>query len=121
MIIVAWILGTPLFSTAEVAGESTTDFNGIVSLMIFWGMLELGVAMIAVCLPTMRPMFKGMGVESMLRSLRSFMSLSEGSRATGASHGSDPKDSATHELNTIQKRTDVSITSSSSENDRKYP
>ena len=38
-------------------------------------MLELGVGVVAICLPALRPIFRGKSVEGMLRSLRSFVSL----------------------------------------------
>lgn len=58
MAIVAEVLGTPLFTVTSVAGELDTDFMGIVSLLLFWAMLELGVAMVAICLPTFGPLLK---------------------------------------------------------------
>ena len=42
---------------------------------MFWGMLEMGVAMIAVCLPTLRLLFHGFSPESFIRSLRSALTL----------------------------------------------
>ena len=51
---------------------------------MFWGMLEMGVALIAVCLPTLRPLFHGWSPESIIRSFRSALSLgSVGSRKRG--------------------------------------
>ena len=85
-------------------GLPDTDDLGIVSLLLFWGMVELGVGMIAICLPTFRPIFKGWSPESIVRSVRSIISLrsvsshhSGGSKRSGASrlkndangHGSD--------------------------------
>ena len=48
-------------------------------------MVELGVGMIAICLPTLRPLFHGWSPESIISSIRSALSLrslhSGGSRA----------------------------------------
>lgn len=38
-------------------------------------MIELGVGMIAICLPTLRPLFRGWSPESIIRSIRSALSL----------------------------------------------
>ena len=38
-------------------------------------MVELGVGMIAICLPTLRPLFRGWSPESIIRSIRSALSL----------------------------------------------
>ena len=38
-------------------------------------MLELGVGMIAICLPTLRPLFRDWSPESLIRSIRSALSL----------------------------------------------
>ena len=43
--------------------------------MMFWGYLETGVAIIAACLPMLRPLFKSWSVESVIRSIRSAISL----------------------------------------------
>ena len=69
------------------AGEDT----GVVSLLLFWGMLELGVGMIAICLPTLRPLFAGWSPESIIRSIRSAIFLrsvhSGGSKGSKGSTG----------------------------------
>ena len=48
---------------------------GIVSILMFWGMLEIGIAMVAACLPVLRPLFQGWSPESIIRSFRSQISL----------------------------------------------
>ena len=58
-----------------MAGLLATDDIGVVSLLLFWGMVELGVGIIAICLPTLRPLFRGFSPESILRSIRSALSL----------------------------------------------
>ena len=42
---------------------------------MFWGMLEIGIAMVAACLPVLRPLFQGWSPESIIRSFRSQISL----------------------------------------------
>lgn len=44
---------------------------GVASILLFWGMMEMGVGMIAVCLPTLRPFFRNWSLESIVRSFRS--------------------------------------------------
>ena len=59
---------------------------GVVSILLFWAMMEMGVAMIAVCLPTLRPLFRNWSLESIIRSVRSVVSL----RSMGSSRRSPP-------------------------------
>lgn len=115
MIIVGDELGTPIMSVPSIFGESTSDFTGIVSLLIFWGMLELGVGMVAVCLPTMRPMLRGASVESMMRSLRSFISLPGTSRGGSGTHESERENIPLDERDKIKKKVEYSVTSSLSD------
>lgn len=79
--IFAEILGPALFSQSDVAGVSTSDSIGIISILMFWGMLEMGVAMVAVCLPTLRPLFHGWSPERILHSFLSVLSLSSRSKS----------------------------------------
>lgn len=65
---------------------------------MFWGMLEMGVAMIAVCLPTLRPLFHGWSPESIMRSFRSALSLrSVGSRKRSYPSTTNPRERAESE------------------------
>ena len=57
-------------------GIPTTDHSGLVSLGIFWSLLEIGVAVPVACLPTLRPLFRGFSLESVISGLRSMISLS---------------------------------------------
>ncbi|CAK3814333.1 Hypothetical predicted protein [Lecanosticta acicola] len=116
MVIVAWILGTPLLTEAKLAGLPSSDFMGIVSLMVFWGMLELGVGMIAICLPTLRPLLKGANVQYMMYSLRSLISLNGGAGREGSrSDGSFRKESEDSEQGrAIEKHFEYSVTSTTS-------
>lgn len=80
------ILGPALFSHAEVGGVPSDDDVGIVSILMFWGMLEVGIAMIAACLPVLRPLFQGWSPESIIRSFRSQISLRSSGSGNKASH-----------------------------------
>lgn len=58
-------------------------------------MVELGVGMIAICLPTLRPLFRGWSPESIIRSIRSALSLRSlysGGSGTKKSAGRSAKD-----------------------------
>lgn len=48
---------------------------GIVSLLMFWSMLEMGVGMIAVCLPTLRALFLDWSPKSNIHTFRSSLPL----------------------------------------------
>lgn len=60
---------------------------------MFWGMMEMGVAMIAICLPTLRPLFRSWSLESIVRSVRSAISL--GSLGSGHKSSLAAKEIAT--------------------------
>ena len=49
--------------------------TGVVSLVLFWAMIQMGVAVVVASLPTLRPLFHGVSVESVVRSIRSAVSL----------------------------------------------
>ena len=66
--------------------ETSLILLGVVSILLFWAMMEMGVAMIAVCLPTLRPLFRNWSLESIIRSVRSAVSL----RSMGSSRTSPP-------------------------------
>jgi hypothetical protein len=73
-----------VLASSTVAGLPSTDDIGVVSLLLFWGMVELGVGMIAICLPILRPLFAGWSVEKIVQSVRSAISL----RSLGSHQGS---------------------------------
>lgn len=52
---------------------------------MFWGMLEIGIAMVAACLPVLRPLFHGWSPESIIRTFRSQISLRSSGSANKAS------------------------------------
>ena len=84
-----------VLANARVAGLLATDDIGVVSLLLFWGMLELGVGMIAICLPTLRPLFRDWSPESIMRSIRSALSLHSihsGGGSPGRSTGRSAKE-----------------------------
>ena len=83
----------PVLKNATVAGLPATDDIGVVSLWLFCGMIELGVGMIAICLPLLRPLFAGWSAESIIRSLRSRLSLRSVTSSHSGKHGADRLDS----------------------------
>lgn len=99
-----------VFSQAKVGGVPSDDDigvlqlfqavgsllirTGIVSILMFWGMLEIGIAMVAACLPVLRPLFQGWSPESIIRSFRSQISLrsiGSGNKASLNPKGSAPR------------------------------
>ena len=46
-----------------------------VSLIMFWSILEGGTAVVAACLPTMKSILKDLSSQSLLRNIRSTLSL----------------------------------------------
>lgn len=59
----------------EVHDMLTTP-PAVVGLILFWPMVQMGVALVAACLPTLRPLFHGVSPESVIQSIRSNLSLS---------------------------------------------
>ena len=72
---------------------------------MFLGMLEMGVGMIAVCLPTLRPLFHGWSPMSIIRSFRSALSLdSVGSKKrTFRSSAANPRGRAESEISLAER------------------
>lgn len=60
---------------------------GVATNVVVWSQVEAGVAVLAACLPTLRPLLFGHAAESLIRSIRSLLSLS--SRQSSKRHGSD--------------------------------
>lgn len=56
--------------------EMLTTSPAVVGLILFWPMIQMGVALVAACLPTLRPLFHGLSPESVIQSVRSNLSLS---------------------------------------------
>lgn len=56
--------------------DTLTTAPAVVGLMLFWPMVQMGVALVAACLPTLRPLFDGFSPESVIQSIRSTLSLS---------------------------------------------
>ncbi|KAG8527122.1 uncharacterized protein KY384_008551 [Bacidia gigantensis] len=76
MIVFAQILGAGHTQVVlRILGVTTLDDMAVVSLILFWPMLEMGVAIVAICLPTLRPLLHSVSLESMVRSVRSKLSI----------------------------------------------
>ena len=61
----------------------------VVGAILFWSMVEDNAALIAACLPTMRFLVKHGSLETMIRSVRSKLSLASG---RGSSKGGSSRD-----------------------------
>ncbi|RAK70970.1 uncharacterized protein BO72DRAFT_502358 [Aspergillus fijiensis CBS 313.89] len=75
MSLFARILGPKLLSTQTVGGVSSTDDIGIVSILMFWGTLETGVAIVAICLPILYRIVRDVSPGARLHSLLTFRQL----------------------------------------------
>lgn len=71
-------------STRHIMGLPSYDVVGIISAELFWTMIETGVAVIAACLPTLRPLSFLSTFGATFSGLRSFISFRSG---TGQSKG----------------------------------
>jgi hypothetical protein len=100
MAVFAQFLSPDLFKKKTIAGVSTTDAVGVVSLLEFWGVVEIGVGMVACCLPTLRLLFKGFSTESVLLNIRNVLSL-----------GSDTSRGNSKEYRTAESETSVAASS----------
>jgi len=58
---------------------------GVVSVILFWAMMQMGIAVTVACLPTLRPLFHGFSPESIIHSIRSRVSL-QSLRGKGSDH-----------------------------------
>ncbi|KAL8760592.1 MAG: hypothetical protein Q9184_003224 [Pyrenodesmia sp. 2 TL-2023] len=86
LVVFAQILGAGHTQVVLVIlGVTILDNMTVVSLILFWPMVQMGIALITACLPTFRPLFHGASTESIVRSVRSklsLQSLSRGGRST---------------------------------------
>lgn len=65
------------FTSVSYEGhDMLTTTPAVVGLILFWPMIQMGVALVAACLPTLRPLFHGVSPESVIQSIRSNFSLS---------------------------------------------
>lgn len=78
-----------VLSQAEVAGVAADDVMGmcipflgcllngagVITVLMFWDMLEIGVAMVAACLPVLRPLLRAWSPESIVNRSRSAVAL----------------------------------------------
>ncbi|OOF98335.1 hypothetical protein ASPCADRAFT_205578 [Aspergillus carbonarius ITEM 5010] len=101
MALFASILGPKLFSEKTVGGVSSSDDIGIVSILMFWGMLEIGIAIVAICLPIIYRLARDASPRNFLSSLLSLSPL-RGSKnsKTGASF----TDFGSHQVQRSQPR-----------------
>ncbi|KAL2853585.1 hypothetical protein BJX68DRAFT_265052 [Aspergillus pseudodeflectus] len=82
----AALLGPTLFSSPTVAGFPTHDDTGIVSSHIFWSMLEVGIASIAVSLPVLYSLRRRWSLRGVFEYFQSLVSLTRRSGASDDRH-----------------------------------
>lgn len=56
------------------------DLRGLITNILIWGQVEASIAVVAACLPTLRPLFHGKSPESLIGSIRSMLSLNSTGR-----------------------------------------
>ncbi|CAD6445428.1 d50c81d9-2706-463f-b1d0-bde9585233ce [Sclerotinia trifoliorum] len=61
--------------TQSVTFGQDFDINQTNSTIFYWNMVEAGIALIACCLPTLKPLMSGQGIGSAIASIRSVISL----------------------------------------------
>ncbi|KAF1955639.1 hypothetical protein CC80DRAFT_415320 [Byssothecium circinans] len=54
----------------------------LITTMLFWSMLEINLGIVAICLPTLRPIFQHKSVESVINSVRGRVSIKSRSNET---------------------------------------
>ncbi|KAI8965299.1 hypothetical protein F5Y11DRAFT_313576 [Daldinia sp. FL1419] len=64
------------YQNADGIGHLTTE--------IYWSMIEMGISVVAACLPTLSPLFSKVSLESMVRSVRSIVSLESFTRSVSS-------------------------------------
>ncbi|KAF2091928.1 hypothetical protein K490DRAFT_31211 [Saccharata proteae CBS 121410] len=81
-----------------IMGLPIYDIQGISSAALFWTMVETGVAVIASCLPTLRPVLSVTAFSNVLSSLRSFLSARYSGSRTGTRVYTDEESGHTSEI-----------------------
>lgn len=68
---------------------SKLDSADYIAQTTYWTLIEASLAIISACLPTLRPLFQGFSVESVIRSFRSVISLGSirSRHSNGSKHG----------------------------------
>lgn len=92
------------YLTAQTTAKKTTDWvqvadgNGLLTTLMIWSMIEIGIAVVAGCLPTIWPLVSKIPIENMMRTFKSVLSpesvRSRASTRQGSSLHSGEKDSS---------------------------
>ena len=74
------------FQTTDINVDPYLNADGIGHLTteIWWSMLEMGISVVAACLPTIRPLFGELDPERIIHSIRSMFSLTSLSLTSSA-------------------------------------
>lgn len=83
----------------DVVAETQSQDNDVTYILtptLYWPMVESSLGVVGACLPSMRPIFKDISLESVVRRVRSFVSISSiGSRESSETNDkSDDSSSA---------------------------
>ena len=67
---------------------SKPDSADYIAQTTYWTLIEASLAIVSACLPTLRPLFQGFSVESVIRSFRSVISLAslQSRHSNGSKH-----------------------------------
>ncbi|MCJ1314646.1 hypothetical protein MMC25_008328 [Agyrium rufum] len=94
--LIVLVLPIPMVTLVIIADEDSEAFGEkvdndlLITKGLYWGMVEAGLALIACCLPTLNALFAKKSIESVIRSIRSAVSL--GSMFSGRSEYSHHSD-----------------------------
>ena len=82
------------------ADPNVMSFASVVSsTTLYWSTLEAGLSIIAICLPTLRPLFARKSMDSIVRSVRGVMSLG----SVTSSHNRDTANATTDHYTEIEE------------------
>ncbi|KAF7879466.1 hypothetical protein EAF04_000662 [Stromatinia cepivora] len=81
-------LGIVISLTTESIATLHIDENLTLSTVFYWSQIEAGLALVACCLPTLKPLVSPQGIASVVASLRSVISLQSLQSGTGGSNRS---------------------------------
>lgn len=82
------------------ANPNVTSFASVASsTTLYWSIIEAGLSIIAICLPTLRPLFARKSMDSIVRSVRGVMSLG----SVTSSHNRDSGSATTDHYTEIEE------------------
>ncbi|KUI73105.1 hypothetical protein VM1G_09143 [Cytospora mali] len=82
---VSLLISVSCLHTQELDPYENADGIGHLTTMMFWSMIEMGIAIVAGCLPTIWPLISKVSLENMVRTVRSVLSLESLRESSGKS------------------------------------